>query len=118
MTKLNLHGREINLKSLYAASKETSRINRGYFGLFYDRSTGEVWSKYHCDSTLESWTEYDDADIIHVGNVVNHISAQTLADMIDRAISDDDFYSAYLREAEAESKAWEAQIEAEYSSNF
>lgn len=89
---INLHNRKIDLDSLVKSSKETVDLPplSGYYGLFYDRSTGEVWTVYHSNNPLSSWTEYRDDDVLSLGAVSRHVSAQWIADLIDEAIDIDD----------------------------
>lgn len=116
MKNINTHGRNIVLDDLIQASKDTTDLAplSGYYGLFYDRSTGEVWAKYHSSSPEESWTVYHDDDIISLGAITRHVSVQHLADMIDRAIEHDDFIRAEYEKDEKERKEWEAWIEENY----
>lgn len=58
----------------------------GVCGDFYDKSTGDVWCKYHWDR--EEWTVYHDADVIKVGITTRYKSQQQIADMIADAMAD------------------------------
>lgn len=48
---INTHGRKINLETLTNASDSTKGLGSRtgeYMEIFYDKSTGDVWGKYHC----------------------------------------------------------------------
>ena len=51
-----------------------------YAEIFYDKSTGDVWCKYHWDR--EEWTVYHDDDVTKVGLAVRYKTQQQIADMI------------------------------------
>lgn len=82
-TKIDKHG--LNLKGLKKASGAT--CNYGYYSgsyveLFYDRSTGEVWTVYQYSLGQNSWTEYHDPNVIKIGNIWEHFTMQDIADAI------------------------------------
>ncbi len=96
MAKLALH--ELNIKGLKKASGETQ--DYGYYDgryveIFYDLSTGEVWTKFQCSLGQNSWTEYHDANIIKVCNATRHMTMQELADAIYEKVQ---LHQEYLRE--------------------
>ena len=48
--EINTHGRKINLETLTNASDSTKGLGTRtgeYVEIFYDKSTGDVWCKYH-----------------------------------------------------------------------
>ena len=50
--EINTHGRKINLETLAIASDSTKGLGSRtgeYVEIFYDKSTGDVWGKYHWD---------------------------------------------------------------------
>lgn len=53
-----------------------------YLELFYDRSSGEVWTVYQYSLGHSTWTQYDDEDIIKISNLSSAKTMQEIADMI------------------------------------
>lgn len=86
--EINTHGRNINKDTLANASNSTkglgSRMGE-YVEIFYDKSTGAVWCKYHWDR--EEWAVYHDADVTKVGIAVRYKSQQQIADMIAETLT-------------------------------
>lgn len=81
--EINTHGRKVNMETLANASDATKGLGSRtgeYVEIFYDRSTGDVWCKYHWDR--EEWTVYHDADVTKVGISVRYKTQQQIADMI------------------------------------
>ena len=81
--KINTHG--LTIKGIKKASGET--CDYGYYSgeyveIFYDRSTGEVWTKYQYSLGHNWWTQYDDPDIIKVCSTSQHLTMQQIADLI------------------------------------
>lgn len=87
--EINTHGRNINKETLANASNSTKGLGSRtgeYMEIFYDKSTGDVWCKYHWDR--EEWTVYHDSDVIKVGSAARHMSQQQIADMVAGAMAD------------------------------
>ena len=84
---INTHG--IKIKGLRKASGETrSYIDAGsYDEIFYDRSTGEVWTRYQYSLGQNSWTQYHDINVIKICNTSRHMTMQEIADAIAQAIT-------------------------------
>lgn len=84
MAAINKHGYEMT--GLEAASAETKSLRGSndaeYAELFYQTSTGEVWAKYHFSPGQNNWTEYEDPDIVKIGNVVRYATPQKIADLV------------------------------------
>lgn len=83
MAKVDTHG--IKIKGLKKASGNTE--NYGYYSgkydeVFYDRKTGEVWTVSRYSLGQNTWTVYDDPNVIKVCNASNHMTMQEIADMI------------------------------------
>lgn len=83
MAKVDTHG--IKIKGLKKASGNTE--NYGYYSgkydeVFYDRKTGEVWTVSQYSLGQNTWTVYDDPNVIKVCNASNHMTMQEIADMI------------------------------------
>lgn len=91
---LNLHGLNINTEDLEKVRGETCNYGKHsgmYVEIFYDCSTGEVWSLTQCDIGHNTFTRYRDKDIIKVCDTHRHMSAQALADEIAEAVAEDDW---------------------------
>jgi hypothetical protein len=86
--EISTHGRNISKETLANASNSTkglgSRMGE-YVEIFYDKSTGDVWCKYHWDR--EEWTLYHDDDVTKVGIAVRYKSQQQIADMIAETLT-------------------------------
>lgn len=87
---VNKHGHK--MVGLKAASGATKGL-RGYYSgeyceLFYDRSNGEVWTKYQYSLGQNTWTEYHDSDIIKICNLDEPTTMQDIADMIARKLEE------------------------------
>ena len=81
--EINTHGRKVNMETLANASDATKGLGSRtgeYVEIFYDKSTGDVWCKYHWDR--DEWTVYHDADVTKVGISVRYKTQQQIADMI------------------------------------
>ena len=83
--EINTHGRNINQETLANAS--SSRTGE-YVEIFYDKSTGDVWCKYHWDR--EEWTVYHDDDVTKVGIAVRYKTQQQIADMIASTLTQEE----------------------------
>lgn len=99
---LNTHGRKINWETLTNASDATKGLGfrtGEYVEIFYDKSTGDTWCKYHWDR--EEWTVYHDSDAVKVGIATRYKTPQQIADMIDNTLTEDEQTerenAAYLR---------------------
>ena len=88
---IKTYGRKINMEDLAEASDYTRGLGSRtgeYMEIFYDKSTGEVWGKYHWNR--EEWTVYHDEDVIKVGGVNRFKSPQQLADMIAETLAEEE----------------------------
>lgn len=86
--EINTHGRIINKETFADASNYTKGLGSRtgeYVEIFYDKSTGDVWCKYHWDR--EEWTIYHDDDVTKVGIAVRYKTQQQIADMIAETLS-------------------------------
>ena len=89
--EINTHGRNINQETLANASNATKGLGSRtgeYVEIFYDKSTGDVWCKYHWDR--EEWTVYHDDDVTKVGIAVRHKTQQQIADMIASTLTQEE----------------------------
>lgn len=85
---INTHG--LMIKGLRKASGETRCYSdaASYDEIFYDRSTGEVWTRYQCSLGQNSWTSYNDTNIVKICNTDHHMTMQQIADAIADTIKD------------------------------
>ena len=89
--EINTHVRNINMDTLANASNSTKGLGSRtgeYAEIFYDKSTGDVWCKYHWDR--EEWTVYHDDDVTKVGIAVRYKTQQQIADMIASTLTEDE----------------------------
>lgn len=89
MAKVNKYG--YKMTGLRAASGDTKDL-RGYYSgeyveLFYDRSTGEVWTKYHYSLGQNSWTESHDSNVLKICTISEPTTMQQIADRIAESLS-------------------------------
>lgn len=86
--KLNTHG--LKMKGIRAASGDTQDYgyySPSYIEIFYDRSTGEIWTKYQHSLGHNWWTQYDDPDVIKICNASEHLTMQQIADLIAERVA-------------------------------
>lgn len=86
--EIKTYGRKINMETLANASNSTKGLGSRtgeYVEIFYDKSTGDVWCKYHWDR--EEWTVYHDDDVMKVGIAVRYKSQQQISDMIAETLT-------------------------------
>lgn len=85
MKSINTYG--IIIKGLRKASGETQNYtdDTRYEEIFYNRETGEVWTKFQCSIGQNSWTQYHDPAIIKICNTSRHMTMQQIADRIREA---------------------------------
>ena len=91
MDAINTHNRKINLETLTHASDYTKGLGSRtgeYMEIFYDKSTGDVWGKYHWDR--EEWTVYHDEDVTKVGLAIRFKTPQQIADMIAETLAEEE----------------------------
>lgn len=85
MKSINTHG--LTIKGLRAACGHTADWPCGSGGqtdVYYDRSTGEIWTTDHVGNT---YTQYDDTDVVLVCSTDTHKTMQQLADLVYEAVS-------------------------------
>lgn len=90
MKRIDTHG--LRIKGLRKACGETcdyGDYSGEYVEVFYDRNTGEVWTKYQYSLGQNSWTVYDDHNVIKVCNTTRHMKMQEMADMIYETVRED-----------------------------
>ena len=85
--KINKHGLKIiGLKKASGNTANWAEGSGGYTEVFYNRSTGEVWTVDQVSIGFNSWTEYHSSDILKVGNFSRHATMQQLADAVYQAV--------------------------------
>ena len=73
----------IGLRKAAGASKSTKGYYDGYYiQLNYNIKTGEVLTTEHWSLGQNSWSKYDDRNIIFICNISNPTTMQVIADMI------------------------------------
>ncbi|MCI6255956.1 MAG: hypothetical protein MR648_05100 [Clostridiales bacterium] len=99
MATVNYHG--LNIKGLRKASGSTvnwSPRSGGYDEIFYDLSTGEVWTITQVSLGCNSWTEYHDRNVIKICNTSRHMTMQEISDAIYEAVRFEKMCSASCQE--------------------
>ncbi len=76
----------INLSAAAKATVNWPSASNGYTQISYDKSTGEILTSDHVGN---SWTQYDDPEIITVCNTSRHMTKQAIADAIHNAMQMD-----------------------------
>ena len=56
----------------------------GYTEIFVNRSTGEVWTVDQVSLGQNTWTEYNDPEIVKVCNTSCHMTAKQISDAISK----------------------------------
>lgn len=64
---------------------------RGYYSgehleLFFNRNSGEVWTKYQVSIGQNSFTVYDSEEIVKIGNLARPYTMQEIADLINQNV--------------------------------
>lgn len=79
-----------NIKKIAGETREylpkRERLGFGYLQISLDISTGELISKYQVGDPLENWTEYDDANIIHIHDAKYQMTMEEIRDKISKAV--------------------------------
>ncbi|MGN0968113.1 MAG: hypothetical protein ACI4O3_02495 [Oscillospiraceae bacterium] len=92
---INKYG--IKMTGLKKASGNTvnwSLHSGGYTEIFYDRSTGEIWTKDQISIGQNSWTVYHDPDVIKICNTSRHMTMQQLSDAVRDKLAEIEYMSA------------------------
>lgn len=81
--KIDTHGlKMIGLRKAAGYTENYSRDSGKYVQVSYDKATGEVLTTYHVSLGNNSWTEYNDANVILVCFTRHHLRMQTIAELI------------------------------------
>lgn len=87
MSKINTHGlKMVGLKKASGNTRNYGYYSDKYDEIFYNRSSGEVWTVFQCSLGRNSWTEYHDPDVIKICNASDHMTMQEIADAIAETI--------------------------------
>lgn len=87
MKKIDTHGLEmIGLAEAARSTENYGPYSGCYNQVLYNRSTGEVWTRFHESPGRNAWTAYDDPAIILIGNATRHYTQQAIADAIANAV--------------------------------
>lgn len=82
--KINTHG--LKMTGLKYASGDTKGLGGYYSGeyveLFYDRPTGEVFTRYQYSIGQNTWTKCHDKDVVKICNLSSKTTMQEIADKI------------------------------------
>lgn len=92
---INTYGLKITgLKKASGNTVNWAPRSGGYTELFYDRSTGEVWTIDQVSLGENSWTVYHDPAVIKVCNTSRHMTMQLIVDTIRNKLADIQFMEA------------------------
>lgn len=85
MASINYNG--LKIKGLRKVCSDTKCLDfyGPYCEVFYDRSSGVVWTNYQV--SINSYTSYDDDDVIRVCNARHPMTMQEIADAVHRAVT-------------------------------
>lgn len=87
--KTNTHGlKMIGLKKASGSTENYGYYDGRYDQVFYDRATGEIWTVFHCSLGHNSWSQYDDENVIWVCDASHHMTMQQIADAIVERINE------------------------------
>lgn len=93
---VNTYGRKLKgLRKASGATKNFGYYSGRYVEVFYDRSTGEVWTVEHYCLGWNEWTEYKDKAIIKICNTHRHLRMQDIADAINDRVAEVEYYEKY-----------------------
>ncbi len=78
----------MKIKGLKRIAGESKKLS-GYYApeylqLNYNTTTGEAWTDYHYSIGHNSWTEYNEPEILNCGNITEPKTQKELAEMIQR----------------------------------
>ena len=86
---VNTHGiKMIGLKKASGETQNYGSFDSRYDEIFFDKTTGEVWTRFHCDLGHNEYTVYHDSNVIKVCTTSNHMTMQQIADAIANAIKE------------------------------
>ena len=84
---LNTHNLKlVGIKKASGETQDYGDYSGKYDEIFYDRKTGEIWTKFQYSLGQNSWTQYHDENIIKICNTTRHMTMQEIADAIARCV--------------------------------
>ena len=88
MKRINTYN--LIMKGLRKASGETQsyRDAASYDEIFYDRETGEVWTRFQHSLGFNSWTEYHNPAVVKICNTRRHMTMQAISDAIHNTLQE------------------------------
>lgn len=92
---INKHG--IKMTGLKTASGNTvnwSPRSGGYTEIFYDRSTGNIWTMDQVSLGQNTWTEYRDPHVVKICNTSIHMTMQQIADSVRDRLEEVEYMGA------------------------
>lgn len=57
-----------------------------YLQLNYNKETGEAWADFHHSLGHNSWNQYDDENILFVGNICEPMTMAQIKEMIENKL--------------------------------
>lgn len=80
---INKHGMKIiGIRKASGETEDYGDFSGKYVEIFYDTSSGEVWTKFQYSLGGNSWTEYHDPYVIKICDTARHMKMQEIADKI------------------------------------
>ena len=80
----------MKISGLKKIAGETKSLQGHYSSLYlqlnYDTSDGHAWTDQHCSLGHNSWSRYNDENIINCGVISSPMTMKEIADMIERAM--------------------------------
>lgn len=93
---INKH--DLKMVGIKAAAAETNGLSpydHGYVQISYDTKTGEILTNYHYSIGQNSWTQYNDPDVITVCYAHGKMTMQAIADAIAEAVRTHNAYCQF-----------------------
>lgn len=93
---IDKHGLKMaGIKAAAAETKGLSPYDHGYVQISYDTKTGEILTNYHYSIGQNSWTQYNDPDVITVCYAHSQMKMQAIADAIAEAVRTHNAYRQF-----------------------
>lgn len=75
------------IKSVAGESKKQNYRSGCYLQLNYDKKTGKVWANEHCSFGQNSWTAYEEENIVVCGNITRPMTMEEIKEMVKDAVA-------------------------------